>query len=90
MVAPLVGMIIWLTDIKVEGKEQYLIDGGIALFATLAGLSIGLLVTWKLNKGSYRFREHKSTACIVCAHVMNKERPILYAWYLYCQITISQ
>ena len=27
---------------------------------------------------SYYFKEPESTACFVCNHVMNKERPILY------------
>jgi len=79
LLLPFVGIIIVLTGIKIGGEEQYVLDGGIAIFTTIAGLAVGLLITWKLNIRSYRFKEPKNTACIVCSHVINRERSILYA-----------
>ena len=31
------------------------------------------------KKKSYRFKEPESTACIMCGHVMSRERPVLFA-----------
>lgn len=31
------------------------------------------------TKNQYKFKDSENTACIVCNHVLNKERPILYA-----------
>jgi hypothetical protein len=31
------------------------------------------------NKTSYKFKEPENTACLVCDHVLSRQRPILYA-----------
>lgn len=31
------------------------------------------------TKNQYKFKDPENTACIVCNHVLSKERPILYA-----------
>lgn len=33
----------------------------------------------KVPEAEYKFKEPESTACFVCDHVLNKQRPILYA-----------
>ena len=33
----------------------------------------------KNNKSEYKFKEQANTACFVCDHVLNRQRPILFA-----------
>ncbi|MGE5458399.1 MAG: DUF2185 domain-containing protein [Methanococcaceae archaeon] len=36
----------------------------------------------KTNENSnYKFRDPENSACIICDHVLNKERPVLYVTY---------
>jgi hypothetical protein len=80
LMAPIIGSFIIITDIKVEGEEQYLVDGGVAMLSTFLGIVASLYANWvDSRKASFKFKETRTTACIVCSHVMYRERPILYA-----------
>ncbi|KQC02362.1 hypothetical protein [Pedobacter sp. Hv1] len=49
LLAPLTGIIIMIFGIKINGEEQYLLDGGVALFTTILGVLFGLFITWRLT-----------------------------------------
>jgi hypothetical protein len=49
LLVPLAGIIIMIFRIKVNGEEQYLLDGGVALFTTMLGILLGSLITWRLT-----------------------------------------
>lgn len=79
LLAPIIGIVIAVTGIKVEGEEQYLLDGGVAMLSTILGIGASLYANWRdSKKASFKFKETRTTACIVCSHVMHKQRPILY------------
>ena len=64
LLLPFVGIIIVLTGIKIGGEEQYVLDGGIGLFATLLGVVSGLLITWKLSSKNNNSPNSKDEAII--------------------------
>lgn len=49
LLAPIAGIFIVLTGIKIEGEEQSVVDGGFAIFTTMLGVLLGSLITWILN-----------------------------------------
>lgn len=49
LLAPLGGVIIVIFGIKINGEEQYLLDGGAALFTTMLGILLGSFITWRLT-----------------------------------------
>ena len=65
--APLIGVIIMIFGIKVNGEEQYLLDGGIALFTTILGILLGLFITWRLTT------KHKKSDEAILKRIKNIE-----------------
>jgi len=57
LLAPMTAVVISLAGIQVEGEQQYLLDGGVAMLSTVLGIGASLYANWvDSRKASFKFK----------------------------------